>query len=161
MSRAAVHAMRCGRGLAVSSALLFLSIASVPCHPCDSIQSASSSASDPAPGLLISEFSPCGLNGDDDIVLANTAPVGIDLRGWSLSDGEGVWKVTDDVWIQSGRTISISCNSTSFISAFDRTPEVALDELDRPVSVVGTFRLADDGDWVSLASPAHETSDFV
>jgi phosphatidylserine/phosphatidylglycerophosphate/cardiolipin synthase-like enzyme len=153
--------MRCGRGLAVSSALLFLSIAFAPYHSYDATLSAGSIGSYPAPGLLVSEFYACGLNGDEYIVLANTAPIGINLRNWSLSDGEGSWKFLKDVWIPSGGMISISCNSTSFISAFDRAPDLALDDVEASVSVSGTFRLADNGDSVSLISPTNETSDFV
>ncbi len=153
--------MRCGRGLAVSSALLFLSITFAPCHSDGATRSAGSIAVYSAPSLLVSELYPCGLNGDEYIVLANAQPIGINLRDWSLSDGEGRWKFLRDIWIQPGGMISVSCNSTSFLSAFERAPDVTLDDADASMLASGTFRLADDGDSVSLISPTNVTSDFV
>ena len=147
--------------MAMSSALLFLSIAFAPYHSSEATPSASPMGTRPTLGLLVSEFYPCGLNGDEYIVLANTAPIGFDLRNWSLSDGEGSWRFLRNIWIRPGETISISCNSKSFLSAFDRAPDVALDDVELSVSTSGTFRLADDGDSVALTSPDNVTSDFV
>ena len=150
--------MRRGCGLAVSSALLFLSIVSAPCH-----HTYASSQTQLGPAVLISEFYPAALSDDEYLVLVNRGGAVENMRNWSVTDGEGVLWFVRDYYIAPSQALVISTNRSSYVSAFGRDPDIALDQpnVSDTISVSGTFRLADAGDSLSLLTRSGELADFV
>ena len=155
--------MRRGCVLAVSSALLFLSIVSAPCHA-----SSSSGRADAQPGILpapvlISEFYPCGLLGDEYVRLRSTSQTPVNLLNWSLTDGEGTLRVCQDLWLDPLGSLTVSMNSSSYFSAYGIYPEISLDvqSAQQSISLRGAWRLSDAGDSLALLCPNGLLADFA
>lgn len=153
--------MRRVHALAVSSALLFLSIVPAPCHM-QAIQGVGA-VEVGAAKLLISEFYPCALNEDEYFVISSNSPTAMNLRNWSLTDGEGRIFFRNDSWLPAMGSMTISRNSSSFFRAFARYPQIGTDltNSSRLIGESGALRLADTGDSLALVSPASITIDFV
>ena len=153
--------MRRVHALAVSSALLFLSIMPAPCH--EQAVHAASSADMGSAKLLISEFYPCALSEDEYFVISSNSQTDMNLRNWSVTDGEGRLSFRNDYWVPAMGSVTISRNSSSFLRAFAIYPDIGLDlpNSSRLVGESGSFRLADTGDSVALVSPTSATVDFV
>lgn len=112
--------------------------------------------------VVVSEFYPCGLQDDEYLVLENVGGLEVDMCNWSITDLEGTLTFTSHVSLAPGARMAMSCNSSSYLQAFGRLPEAALDS-DSCTFICrsGTFRLADAGDSISLRTPAGATADFV
>ncbi len=148
---------------AVSSALLLTFVVFIPHHVDDTAIAPKSASLVSSPGLLISEFYPRGFCDDEYIVLSNQCGTAIDLKGWNLTDGEGVLSFASDVWLTDGESFSISWNQSSFWQAYGRLPEVSMDSTEA-ASVIrssGSFRLGDSGDSMALSSPQGRLVDAV
>lgn len=134
--------------------MLFLSIPSAP-HP--SVPDAFALGAPEE--LLISEFYPCALCSDEYFAIANVGSGPVDLRNWSVSDGEGTITFASGPTVFPNEMVRVSANASSFRCAFGREPEVSL--ADPSVLCSGTFRLADVGDSVLLKRPDGTVEDFV
>ncbi|HEX7392213.1 MAG TPA: phospholipase D-like domain-containing protein [Thermoplasmata archaeon] len=113
-------------------------------------------------GLLISEFYSSALSNDEYIVVTSCVDSYVSLANWSISDGEG--SICIKSWLLPPRSsVSVGFNSTSFGKAYGRCPNIALDQADECESavVIGSFRLADAGDSMSLVNPMGQLEDCV
>ena len=145
---------------AVSSALLFLSIVLAP-HHIGSAVAAEGEGASIGTQLLITEFYPRALSSDEYFVISNACTYRVNLANCSVSDGEGTLIFVGDMWLQPSGSLSVSMNSTSFVRAFGRSPDITVDDPSGRLSRTGTFRLADAGDSLALASSAGTQIDFV
>ena len=145
---------------AVSSALLFLSIVLAPHHVGFGI-AAEGEGANLGTQLLITEFYPCALSSDEYFVISNACTYRVNLANCSISDGEGTLTFVGDLWLQPSGSLSVSMNSTSFLRAFGRSPDITVDDPSGRLLRTGTFRLADAGDSLALASSAGTQIDFV
>jgi phosphatidylserine/phosphatidylglycerophosphate/cardiolipin synthase-like enzyme len=148
--------------LAVSSALLFMSGAFAPCH----ILSSDEAGTEAIPAesrILIAEFYPCGMLDDEYVRLRSAAQIPIDLRNWSLTDGEGVLRFCQDQWLQPSASVTVSMNSSSYFSAFGFYPDISANDprTQRNVTLNGSWRLSDSGDSLALIDPGGAVVDFV
>lgn len=146
----------------MSSATLFLSTMVAPCHMTSFLGSAIELAVD-RPGVVISEFYPCGLSSDEYFVIENGGEANVSIANWSVTDGEGALRFGDPCYLPRGSRIIVSSNGTSYERAFGSAPDIALDELDNSthVSLSGTFRLADRGDSMCLLDQEGAEIDFL
>lgn len=114
-------------------------------------------------GLMVSEFYPCALCDDEYLVITNQCGFYIDLRNWSISDGEGTLTFITDFWLMQNHSVSISWNESSFWQAFGRLPDVFVNRGGTQAFVAesGNFRLGDAGDSIALISPGQTIVDFV
>jgi len=143
--------------------LLFLLVVLAP-HPfpeqvIERLVTSSYAASAP----LISECYPFALSGDEYLAIeCSDGPV-MNLKGWAITDCEGTLRFVSDFFLAPGVPCTISRSLASFMSAFGRSPSIALDDTGTAgkLDVSGTFRLADGGDSLALLSPAGSTVDFV
>ncbi|HEX9908884.1 MAG TPA: phospholipase D-like domain-containing protein, partial [Thermoplasmata archaeon] len=147
--------------MAVSSALLFLSIVLAP-HHLSSAELAIHSSDLESAQVIISEFYPCGLQDDEYLVLENIGGGDADLYNWTVTDLEGALRFVSHVIIAPGGRMVISANSSSYLQAFARLPDAQMgDDGCSTLSCSGTFRLADAGDSISLKTLADAPADFV
>jgi len=144
----------------VSSALLFLSLALAPHHVTFAV-GAEEWTANTGTQLLITEFYPCALSSDEYFVISNVCTYRVNLANCSATDGEGTLTFVGDLWLQPSSSLSVSMNTTSFLRAFGRSPDIAVDNLSGRLSRTGTFKLADAGDSLALASSAGAQIDFV
>jgi len=154
--------MRRERVLAVSSALLFMSVALTPCH-CLSSDRVGAEAVPAEASILISEFYPCGLLDDEYVKLRSATQIPVDLRNWSLTDGEGVLRFCQDQWLQPSASLIISMNSSSYFSAYGVYPDISTTDprTQRNISLNGSWRLSDAGDSLALLDSRGTVVDFV
>jgi hypothetical protein len=155
--------MRRGAVRVVSSALLLAIVASMPHHILLSHTCELSSEGYSSSTLVLSEFYPGGLADDEYFVISNQGASYENLRGWSVSDGEGSLLFVSDLWLGPNCTASVSSNSSSFERAYGVFPTVSLERMNSSglVSSNGTFRLADSGDSLEIYSPGGHLADFV
>jgi len=112
--------------------------------------------------LLISEMYPSATCKDEYVAIANAGAKAVNLRDWSLTDGEGAVRFDADLWVAPGGTLAVAFNTSSFFAAYHRRPEVSLDVPSAGMaSLVGDFALADAGDGVALVSPEGTVVDLV
>jgi len=113
--------------------------------------------------LLITEFYPRALLGDEYVSISSSISRAVNLHNWSVTDGEGALKFATDCWLGPQQTIVISFNSSSYEKTFGRTPDVCMDEPHSAAGILrsGTFRLADAGDSISLVDPSLNIIDAV
>ena len=112
--------------------------------------------------VLISEFYPCAMSNDEYVVLTCVADFGISLLNWSLSDGEGTIKFLKPLVVESMGSLAISMNSTSFVKAYNKPPDVSLGPggcSSAGLVVSGSFRLSNVGDSLCLRSPLGAVAD--
>jgi len=140
--------------------LLFLSIVLAPHHMGSAVTAEGEGASI-GTQLLITEFYPRALSSDEYFVISNVCTYRVNLANCSVSDGEGTLTFVGDLWLQPSGSLSVSMNSTSFVRAFGRSPDITVDDPSGRLSRTGTFRLADAGDSLALASSAGTQIDFV
>lgn len=140
--------------------MLFLSIVLAPHHMGSAVTAEGEGASI-GTQLLITEFYPRALSSDEYFVISNACTYRVNLANCSVSDGEGTLTFVGDLWLQPSDSLSVSMNSTSFVRAFGRSPEITVDDPSGRLSRTGTFRLADAGDSLALASSAGTQIDFV
>ena len=154
--------MRHERVLAVSSALLFMSVAFAPCH-FPSFDRVGAEAVPAEASILISEFYPCGLLDDEYVKLKSATQIPVDLRNWSLTDGEGVLRFCQDQWLQPSASLTISMNSSSYFSAYGAYPDISTNDprTQRNTSFNGSWRLSDAGDSLALLDSRGTVVDFV
>ena len=143
--------------------MLLLLMASAPCHLAYDPDVPGTVSLMIEPQLLISEFYPCGLSGDEYVAIANPGTFTTNLNNWSFSDGEGKVTFVGTVWLAPGSCHYTSWNSSSFSAAYGRSPDswISGDSWDGNISVTGSFRLADNGDSIVLLSPSGVISDYV
>lgn len=155
--------MRLGRAVAVSSALLFLLGAFGPHHMSSQVQSHVRSDMPTPVRMVISEFYPYALAGDEYVTVTNVGGLDASMLDCSLSDGEGTITFTSNMILAPGNSMSVSFNSTSYERAYGRLPEVALDAPEEtwPCRISGTFRLANSGDSIEFRTADGEIVDFV
>src|SRR4030042_1905635 len=135
--------MRRGCVMAVSSALLFLSIVLAP-HHLSSAELYIHSTGLESAQVIVSEFYPCGLQDDEYLVLENIGGSDADLYNWTVTDLEGTLTFVSHVTIAPGGRMVISANSSSYLQAFAQLPDAQLDDDGCSLlSCSGTFRLAD------------------
>jgi phosphatidylserine/phosphatidylglycerophosphate/cardiolipin synthase-like enzyme len=154
--------MRRKRVLAVSSALLFMSVAFAPCH----FLSPDRAHAEAVPGeasILISEFYPCGLLDDEYVRLRSAAQIPVNVKNWSLTDGEGVLRLCVDLWLQPSASLTISMNASSYFSAYGAYPDISANDprTQWNVSLNGSWRLSDAGDSLALLDSKGMVIDFV
>ncbi|MBU0624365.1 MAG: lamin tail domain-containing protein, partial [Candidatus Thermoplasmatota archaeon] len=101
--------------------MLFMSVAVAPCHLLSS-DLAGAEAVPARASILISEFYPCGLLDDEYVKLESATQIPVDLRNWSLTDGEGVLRFCQDQWLQPSASLTISMNLSSYFSAYGAYP---------------------------------------
>ncbi len=147
--------MRRALVLAVSSALLFLSVGLAPYHNCRTGTNQSTAQALAVGGPLIGEFYPCALANDEYVSLANTGVFSVNLGGWCLTDGEGYLVFSANVSIEGMGSFVVASNASSYRAAYGISPDLWLEdpELGRYLSAKGTFRLGDSGDSIRLISP--------
>ncbi|MCU0853033.1 MAG: phospholipase D-like domain-containing protein, partial [Thermoplasmata archaeon] len=143
--------------------MLLLLTVFAPYHIVDEPCEASDLSSAALSHLMIGEFYPCGLCSDEYVSIRNPSGFAVDLKYWSLSDGEGNVGFTRTVWLAPQSSHFISWNATSFFSAYGRPPDswISDDSCDGNLSVTGSFRLSDSGDSIVLRSPSGVSSDYV
>ncbi len=142
--------------------MLFMSVASAPCHFPASDQADAEAITAEAP-VLITEFYPCGLLGDEYVRLESATQIPVNLRNWSLTDGEGVLRFCQDQWLHASVALTISMNSSSYFSAYGAYPDIPTNDPGalRNVSLNGTWRLSDAGDSLALIDSHGVVVDFV
>jgi len=134
--------------------LLFCLVTFAPYHPETSEDAAASSLSGASASMLILEFYPRGLCSDEYVALFNAGGVPLNLRNWSVSDGEGTVFISKDCWVPPGGRASMSFNSSSYQATFGVLPTLSLDNGTSPeTQVTGTFRMGDQGDSLCLIDP--------
>ncbi len=135
--------------------MLFLSIPAAP-HPLtlDAV------AVGAAQCMLISEFYPSALCSDEYFAIANAGPNPVNLRNWSITDGEGTITFLPDLVVSANDMLAASANASSFEVAFGREPGISFANRSS-VLCTGTFRLADAGDAIWLKRPDGSIADFV
>ncbi len=136
--------------------MLFLTIVLASHHLSTNVANAASPS-----GLLITEFYPCALSDDEYFVLTNAGSERMNLLNWSITDGEGVLRFDEDVWLEPSASFAISSNSTSYSMAYGRSPELDADVSAEILVRSGSLRLADSGDSLALVSPIGAEADFV
>ncbi len=152
--------MRRWFGLAVSSALLFLSVVPAPHHAVqDKICGTEGSPS----AALITELYPAALSQDEYVVVSSNSAFDLNLRDHCITDGEGDIRFMKDLVLPPSGSVSISMNATSFERAFGRLPTFELKnaESSGAIALSGTFRLADSGDSLSLLDPRGAAMDCI
>lgn len=147
----------------MSSALLLLLVVSVSHHIPASPSSSCCLNIENCGHLLLSEFYAAAVCSDEYLVISNQGPCPVDLRGWNISDGEGTISFDSGTLCRPGSDITIAFNTTSFVSAYGRFPEVSLDMPSplSPAKITGRFALADAGDAIWLVSPQGAIVDAV
>lgn len=142
--------------------MLFMSVAVAPCHFLSS-DLAGAEAVPAGASILISEFYPCGLLDDEYVKLESATQIPVDLRNWSLTDGEGVLRFCQDQWLQPSASLTISMNSSSYFSAYGAYPDISTNDpkTQRNVSLNGSWRLSDAGDSLALLDSSGIVVDFV
>jgi hypothetical protein len=155
--------MRRGAVRVVSSALLLAIVASMPHHILSPHTCECSFEGYPSSALVFSEFYPGGLADDEYFVISNQGASYENLRGWSVSDGEGCLLIISDLWLAPNGSASVSSNSSSFERAYGVLPTLSLEKMSPsgPVMANGTFRLGDSGDSLEMYSPDGHLADFV
>lgn len=111
--------------------------------------------------LLITEFYPCALSDDEYFVITNPSANRMNLKNYSVTDGEGTLTFVASIWLQPSSSASVSMNSTSYVMAYGRAPDFTVDDPSGVLSRKGTFRLGDAGDSVALSGPGGAQVDFV
>jgi cardiolipin synthase len=91
------------------------------------------------------------------VAIRNDGAYELDLKGISLSDGEGTATFCESLTLGAGKTVVICSNISSLglIGVFDHAVELG----GRYLISNGTFRLADKGDEVLLLSPTNHLFD--
>ncbi|MEW5937197.1 MAG: phospholipase D-like domain-containing protein [Candidatus Thermoplasmatota archaeon] len=104
----------------------------------------------PAGSALVVEvcYSPAG--GSEYVRIAAPGSQQIDLKGWALSDREGILGVPQGTLIAQGGTIYAAENATLFNLTFGRQPDLEWAEMH---SNDPGFKLANEGDEVLLLDP--------
>jgi hypothetical protein len=155
--------MRRGIVRAVSSTLLLVLVIFMPHHDsieglkCGSLPAQQSSV------LLFSELYPCALSNDEYLVVSSQSGLHLNLREWSITDGEGWLQFIADEWLIPSGSYTISWNESSFWNAYGRFPDISLDKSYSAgiLSSNGSFRLGDSGDTIALYSPQGVLADYV
>mgnify|MGYP001765557376 CR=1 FL=1 len=141
--------------------MLFLCFVLAPHHSQQSGDAQSLFDPDPA-RVIFSEFYPCGLQDDEYFVLTNIGGSSADLFNWSVTDLEGALRFVSHELLPSGGRLTVSANSSSYLRAYGRLPDVQMDDEGcQLISRTGTFRLADVGDSITLVAPSGSVADFV
>ena len=139
--------------------MLFLSIVPAPYH-LDDLEAKVGSALE---SILITEFYAAGLRDDEYIVLSNPSSTPVNLRNWSMTDGEGSIVFLVDEWLAPGSSLVVTMNSSSYEAVYGRAADCSLSDSAAAGSMEmkGRFRLADAGDSLSIRSPDGSELDFV
>ena len=139
--------------------MLFLSIAPAPYHR--DISVLVDALSEPGP-VLLSELYAAATQNDEYVAVTNAGTVPVSLSNWSISDGEGSMVFMHDLLLAPGCSFVASMNQSSYQSAFGRPPDWSPTAPDSSlISVVGSFRLANGGDSLSLVSSTGHVVDYV
>jgi phosphatidylserine/phosphatidylglycerophosphate/cardiolipin synthase-like enzyme len=109
-------------------------------------------ADDLIPGLLISDVHVGGSTDWEAVRIVNLDDDPVDLSGWSLGDGEGIWTVPEGSHIPPGKRASVGINTSAHDLLWGRP-------LDIIASKAGSFGLADRGDSLVLLDPDGEVVD--
>lgn len=137
-------------------------MASVP-HHCGYVGISTCSVPALDERLLLTEFYPNAACADEYLIISNAGDLSVNLRHWSISDGEGTIVFETDIWLVPGHAVTVAFNTSSFVSVYHRYPEVSLDlpsSAGSP-SMSGSFALSDSGDGISLVSPSGAAVDAV
>ena len=115
------------------------------------------------PPVCICEFYPAGVADDEYVVLRSLIDDAIDLRGWSICDGEGVLAFKEPSPLAARESVVISFNSSSYFLAFGRYPDYSVGDSEGcdDIDVLGSFRLADYGDSITLVDADGCEVDYV
>lgn len=142
--------------------MLLVSLVSIP-HPVGVDEGRTTTTADYRSAVMISEFYPCALSQDEYLSITCIGDTYFCMRNWSISDGEGSIRFVSDQWLLPGKTCTLSFNTTSYWNAYDRLPDISLDQASSKalVNVTGSFRLADAGDAVALISQDGTTLDAL
>lgn len=148
---------------AVSSALLLLSLLPAMHPGSETVARETMLSASNLPRVVISEFYPRAMNKDEYFVLSSLSDLPVNLRNWSVTDGEGTLKPIVDTVIVPRKTLTVSMNGSSYQRAYGRTPDIVLDDPDirKCLSISGTFALADSGDSLSLLDSSNLVVDCV
>lgn len=119
-------------------------------------------ADDVRASLVIVEFYPCAVSGDEYLVLRNRATETVNLSDWAVTDGEGAMRLTGGA-LPPGESLSLSENASSYSSVYGEPPGVHIAGWGSGdgAEVTGVFRLADTGDSIEIVSPDGTASDAV
>ena len=118
--------------------------------------------------LLLTGFYYNGLTENDEFVLlTNTGNRTINLKNWSISDGEGIL-ILPEYNLSEGKSIYVVGNMTSFSRYFENVTVISVGSGVESgwgsmlsVEKVGTFILANTGDELFLRSPDGVLIDMV
>ena len=115
------------------------------------------------PRILISEFYPCALDGDEYVVLSNPNEEDVDLSGWQLTDGEGYLTFIGSAVAPAGSRVAVSFNASSYAAAYGVQPEIPIDGTSSTgaCEVTASFRLGNDGDSLVLRDADGHVIDSV
>ena len=104
------------------------------------------SSGEGAGGVLFSEVNPYG--GYEGMSVFNYGPAGVNLKGWSVSDGEGTLTFIKDIRIESGSrlTLAKAVSKDDWFSGRDSV----ITFTDPRIEKKGTVALADAGDDLYL-----------
>ncbi|MBO4797768.1 MAG: lamin tail domain-containing protein [Candidatus Methanomethylophilaceae archaeon] len=135
--------------IAALSAVLFVVMAAA--------QAPDSDARGGLDGVLISEFNPFSWEG---VTLKNYGSGTADLKGYSLSDGEGSCVFTASLKLASGQSITVAKNEGGAPDAFaDRSSVIFLG--DSGTEVTGDYVFSNSGDQVYLRDPGGKLIDSL
>ncbi len=109
-------------------------------------------ADEPDPAVWIHEVHPGGQTMWEHVILENTGQRAIDLSNWTLTEGEGTWRLPLGSFVSPGGRISISENATGFQTLRGRPPDILAEAF-------GRFCLADKGDDLTLLDATGSTVD--
>jgi len=128
---------------------------------------------EPGP-LQIEEVAYRGSDGEF-IVLLNTSNSALDLTGWAVGDaaipgnGEGMYALPEDYWLQPGALFVIARDGLSFRATWGQAAAAQFEEHDPTVITLvrrrdlatGSLALSDSGDEVVLLNPTGALADAV
>lgn len=150
-------------GSAVVSSALLLLLGAAGLHPASAVASGMDAPSaDPRVSVLITEFYPCAVDGDEYVVLCNCGTEAVNLLDWALSDGEGSVRLPGRELLPR-ESFVVSERASSYLAAYGALPDLSVEGWSPEASPLasGAFRLSDAGEVIWLAMPDGEPADAV
>jgi phosphatidylserine/phosphatidylglycerophosphate/cardiolipin synthase-like enzyme len=102
--------------------------------------------------LLLVEVLAHAPQDDEYVVLANPGTHAVNVVGWSLSDGEGVWTLPP-LLVPAGDAVLVTRNATALRANGGLEADACVSGCDTLLTVRGSLALRDQGDGLQLIDP--------
>ncbi len=100
--------------------------------------------------VLIQEVYYNALRDNEYVVLSNQGQREVDLGGWWISDGEGIWRVRGQTTLGPSQRFLMVHNATALLEDAGLYADACVEGCGRLVDIAGAFRLSNQGDEVGL-----------